>query len=412
MKKKIILSNGYRNFHLYNTANELKKRKYLSFFICGLYPTTLQKKILNLFNLKSYGKIIKYFQRDVGLDDNIILQNKIGELCNLIGEKFKNYVYLKKLSKSLIKYAIKLYVNNAIKLLSKLPKNNYIYHFRSGYGGKSIDFAKKKGYLTICDHSIVNPTVLESLIKNKKTISIKNKIPNDLIMQKAMVDLKKSDIILVNSDFVKKTFYNTEIYNKIKVVYLGIENSFIKRIKSIKKKKSKNLKILFAGSIDKRKGIDDMNLVFDKIKNLNVEIKLAGPLDQFIKKKYKKFFSNHKVSYLGVLNKKNLAKEMLQTNVFLFLSKAEGSARVIFEAMASGCTIITTINSGSIVQNKINGFIVKPNETEKVARLISRLIKYPKMLVLFSNNNLRLIKKKYLQKNYGENLEKIYNFNN
>ena len=87
-----------------------------------MYPTTLQKKILNLFNLKSYGKIIKYFQRDVGLDDNIILQNKIGELCNLIGEKFKNYVYLKKLSKSLIKYAIKLYVNNAIKLLSKLPK--------------------------------------------------------------------------------------------------------------------------------------------------------------------------------------------------------------------------------------------------------------------------------------------------
>ena len=133
-----------------------------------MYPTTLQKKILNLFNLKSYGKIIKYFQRDVGLDDNIILQNKIGELCNLIGEKFKNYVYLKKLSKSLIKYAIKLYVNNAIKLLSKLPKNNYIYHFRSGYGGKSIDFAKKKGYLTICDHSIVNPTVLEFLIKIKK----------------------------------------------------------------------------------------------------------------------------------------------------------------------------------------------------------------------------------------------------
>ena len=79
--------------------------------------------------------------------------------------------------------------------------------------------------------------------------------------------------------------------------------------------------------------------------------------------------------------------------------------------MASGCTIITTINSGSIVQNKINGFIVKPNETEKVARLISRLIKYPKMLVLFSNNNLRLIKKKYLQKTM-ENLEKIYNFNN
>ena len=290
-----------------------------------------------------------------------------------------------------------------------MENNKYIYHFRSGYGGKSIEIAKKKGYLTICDHSIVNPRILENLIQNKKAIPNNTNRINDIRMKMALYDIERSDIILVNSDFVKKTFIGSKFYNKIKVSYLGVENSFLKKIK-FKRKKNNNLKILFAGSIDIRKGIDDLNSIFNKIKNLNIEFNLAGPLNFKIKKKYKSFFNHKKVNYLGVLNKTELAKSMNLNDVFLFPSKAEGSARVIFEAMASGCTIITTPNSGSIVKNNINGFIVKPNEPLKVYRIIIKILKNPKILNFFSINNRNIIKTNYLQKHYGDHLVKIYNF--
>ena len=409
MKKKIILSNGFRNFHLFNTANELKKRKLLAYFICGLYPTSIQKEIIKLSKVKNFKKITKYLQRDVAINDSLVFQNKVGELINLIGIIIDNNFRLKKLSQLLIKFAINLYIKNSIKKLSVMENNKYIYHFRSGYGGKSIEIAKKKGYLTICDHSIVNPRILENLIQNKKAIPNNTNRINDIRMKMALYDIERSDIILVNSDFVKKTFIGSKFYNKIKVSYLGVENSFLKKIK-FKRKKNNNLKILFAGSIDIRKGIDDLNSIFNKIKNLNIEFNLAGPLNFKIKKKYKSFFNHKKVNYLGVLNKTELAKSMNLNDVFLFPSKAEGSARVIFEAMASGCTIITTPNSGSIVKNNINGFIVKPNEPLKVYRIIIKILKNPKILNFFSINNRNIIKTNYLQKHYGDHLVKIYNF--
>jgi len=409
MKKKIILSNGFRNFHLFNTANELKKRKLLAYFICGLYPTSIQKKIIKLSKVKNFKKITKYLQRDVAINDSLVFQNKVGELINLIGIIIDNNFRLKKLSQLLIKFAINLYIKNSIKKLSVMENNKYIYHFRSGYGGKSIEIAKKKGYLTICDHSIVNPRILENLIQNKKVIPNNTNRINDIRMKMALYDIERSDIILVNSDFVKKTFIGSKFYNKIKVSYLGVENSFLKKIK-FKRKKNNNLKILFAGSIDIRKGIDDLNSIFNKIKNLNIEFNLAGPLNFEIKNKYKSFFNHKKVNYLGVLNKTELAKSMNLNDVFLFPSKAEGSARVIFEAMASGCTIITTPNSGSIVKNNINGFIVKPNEPLKVYRIIIKILKNPKILNFFSINNRNIIKTNYLQKHYGDHLVKIYNF--
>ena len=37
---------------------------------------------------------------------------------------------------------------------------------------------------------------------------------------------------------------------------------------------------------------------------------------------------------------------------------AEGSARVGFESLASGCFVITTPFSGTIVKDKINGFLI------------------------------------------------------
>ena len=50
---------------------------------------------------------------------------------------------------------------------------------------------------------------------------------------------------------------------------------------------------------------------------------------------------------------------MLQkADIFLFPSLVEGSAKVIFEAMASGCAVITP-NSGSIVEHNKGGFVVK-----------------------------------------------------
>ena len=46
---------------------------------------------------------------------------------------------------------------------------------------------------------------------------------------------------------------------------------------------------------------------------------------------------------------------MSRAEVFVFPSLAEGSARVVAMAMAAGCYVITTPNSGSVVRDGAMG---------------------------------------------------------
>ena len=62
------------------------------------------------------------------------------------------------------------------------------------------------------------------------------------------------------------------------------------------------------------------------------------------------FDSNIKPSICSYLNRYDLSQVYI---LVILPSHAEGSARVGFEALASGCFLITTPNSGTIVQNNV-----------------------------------------------------------
>ena len=49
---------------------------------------------------------------------------------------------------------------------------------------------------------------------------------------------------------------------------------------------------------------------------------------------------------------------MAQAEIVVFPFFAEGSARIIFEALASGCIVITTPNIGSVVADGVNGILI------------------------------------------------------
>jgi glycosyltransferase involved in cell wall biosynthesis len=52
-------------------------------------------------------------------------------------------------------------------------------------------------------------------------------------------------------------------------------------------------------------------------------------------------------------------------DIFYFPTEYEGGAKVVIEAMASGCCVVTTFESGGTdyIKDKLNGFIVKRDQT-------------------------------------------------
>jgi glycosyltransferase involved in cell wall biosynthesis len=110
----------------------------------------------------------------------------------------------------------------------------------------------------------------------------------------------------------------------------------------------------------------------------------------------------------GHLTWAELAEHMSMADIFVFPSLAEGSARVVFMAMACGCYVITTPNSGSIVQDGVNGRIVAPGSVDELEVAIRESILNPAIIPIIGRKNADLIKGNYTQSHYGKGLMAIY----
>jgi glycosyltransferase involved in cell wall biosynthesis len=76
--------------------------------------------------------------------------------------------------------------------------------------------------------------------------------------------------------------------------------------------------------------------------------------------------------------------------------------------MAAGLPVITTKNSGSVVRNGLDGFIIPIRDTEAVREKISYLFENPEIAKTMSMNALENIKQ-YSWQRYRDKLINIYN---
>jgi glycosyltransferase involved in cell wall biosynthesis len=410
--KKILISNGYKDFHLISAAKVLLTNKTKLILYSGFFLNNFFEYLIKFFKINNH-KINKLILRRQGIKSKYLKTFFLGEFLHEIGIIFKNKFNLKKLSDNVIIYCYRLYANKLEKYIVKNKLNINIYHFRSGYGGRSVKTAKSLGIKTICDHSTAHPSMFNYLIKNGGKFPNKKIKPPKDFWKLVLQDLVDADFILVNSNFVKKTLVYMNIpFNKIHVIYTGLENKYFKLLKKknfFQINKSK-IKFLFVGGVNKGKGFDEIvsaiNLLIKN--NRNFEFHVVGSLTKEFNVKYISFLKKSSIKFHGIKNYKEVMDIMYKSDVFVFPSNVEGSARVIFEAMASGCPIITTKNSGSIVKNKENGFIVDSGDYKSVYSAMLKFINNPGLISLYGKKNEKIIRQEYHPKKYAEKLIKYY----
>ncbi|MEO6190179.1 MAG: glycosyltransferase family 4 protein [Saprospiraceae bacterium] len=107
----------------------------------------------------------------------------------------------------------------------------------------------------------------------------------------------------------------------------------------------------------------------------------------------------------GHLNRNNLLNELERIDVLLFLSLGEGSATAIYEALNFGIPVITTKESGSIVEHGKSGYIVLADDYDDILaklELLSDKEHYRKM------SEEALVRSNYGSRHqYGERLIEV-----
>jgi glycosyltransferase involved in cell wall biosynthesis len=257
-----------------------------------------------------------------------------------------------------------------------LGEANVVYGFNSA-SLELFEYAKERGIRCILDQTLAERSLVHQLLLEEEQYwpewSLSpfqvNEADLDLVQQEQR-EQDLADHIICGSNFVKDSLIARGVNaNKISVVALGRRKNeqlaYPNTNRQTPQERGDGLKILFAGTVGLRKGIPYLLEALRLIKGkIPFTCKVAGSIE--IKPQYVADYRNV-CDFMGRVPRSQMADLYAWADVFVLPSICEGSAMVIYEALTLEIPVITTPNSGSIVRDKVDGFIIDIREPKKIA---------------------------------------------
>ena len=215
--------------------------------------------------------------------------------------------------------------------------------------------------------------------------------------------LNLADKIIVLSEEWKEYFSKLVNPQKIVVIY----NSIV--LPEDLKKDLETQNLLFLGRFGKRKGIYDLIEVVSKLIVNYPNLKLYAGGDGEIEKveamiKNKNMEKN--VQLLGWVTGREKERILKEASFYVLPSYNEGMPMSLIEGMAYKNVCISTDVGGipKVINNNVNGVIIKPGDKEKLYSTLKKLLDNGELRQKLSNNARRTVEEKF---NIENNIEKL-----
>ncbi|MDJ0898539.1 MAG: glycosyltransferase family 4 protein [Xenococcus sp. MO_188.B8] len=368
--------------YIYNQSN-LLFRVYTDFLI----PKGVSKQISGYANLFELKKFSQYLQSRTSyqLSDIYFKTCYLEGLLELAKRRTSKNLYERLIAHTHL-------INSLSKsMLDDTNNFNVIYSFLMG----SLEgFKMMQNKIKILDlihppHEFLIPLLEAEYHKFPHWTSAKDFYQNNadnFLIQREKEELELADIVFAPSAIVQSIAeklmpkYHNKIYLNHYPIPSWVDNYTTKIDIANKQFSSKKdpLKILFVGTVNLRKGVQYLLPALRSLKGMNFKAKIVGSIRIATNKitEYEDI-----CEFTGCLSKKELAEAYKWADIFIFPSIAEGSAGVIYEAMSFGLPILTTIASGSVVRDGVDGFVLKKPDFNSIAAKIE-----------FFNRNRNLLK--------------------
>jgi glycosyltransferase involved in cell wall biosynthesis len=161
-------------------------------------------------------------------------------------------------------------------------------------------------------------------------------------------------------------------------------------------------RILFVGAASVRKGFIDLLSAFQQFRHPKKRLILVGSVTKEAKMLLDKF-DHSLVTVAGFVPNIKLKEIYSKAKVFVLPSIEEGLAMVIGEAMACGCPVIASTNTGAseLIDDGVEGFIVPIRSPMLIADRLQQFADQPDLHQRMSQNCLARVKRLGGWDNYG-----------
>lgn len=227
-------------------------------------------------------------------------------------------------------------------------------------------------------------------------------------MVKSMIFFQRKFYLNIAISNYIKNIHNELDLNNVKVIYNGIPS--MERNFKIFHTKNQKINLITVSVLNKRKNLDFLIEVCEKLKNLKLEFILTiignGSERKSLEKLIKEKKLENEVIFLGKLSREEVYEELFKSDIFLFSSKSEGFGLVIVEALSCNLPVIAgnIPVMEEIIETNKNGIICNFDVNEYVDAILN----------IYKNlGNFKLNTKKYFNENFSaeamsENYIKLY----
>ena len=246
----------------------------------------------------------------------------------------------------------------------------------------SFKAVQKYGGKTLLDLAQVHINFIEQL-RNKYAFFKQITGDEQLYQQIKRVKLgeyESANHITTLSNFAKDTMLQNGFKSdKISVVNLGVNTQLFQPKTAYNFSNNAPFKLLFVGTVTKRKGIHLLCEVMQEFINENICLDIIGPLGDGISLS-ELLQKSKQIQYKPYLHHSELATTMQAADVFVFPSYLDSWAMVAMEAMACGLPVIITQNTGAKDAVTADAGFIIPVDDKAVLK--------EKILQLYHNRNL------------------------
>jgi alpha-maltose-1-phosphate synthase len=245
---------------------------------------------------------------------------------------------------------------------------------------RAFKAAADLGALCILDQSIGHVRTAVQLMREESELhpEFADSMPIDLpewFLAQCSAEALLADVILIGSQYARDTMVAHGVdASRIAIVPYGAD---IERFRPAPHRHAKRFRVLFVGQLSQRKGIKYLLEAVRALAIPELELVLVGGVvgsgSGLVP--YRDHFK-----HIPNVPHVDVQKYFQNADLFVYPSLHEGSAIAIYEALASGLPVITTANSGSVVRDGSEGFIVPIRD---IAALKD------KILLLYENRKLR-----------------------
>jgi glycosyltransferase involved in cell wall biosynthesis len=191
-------------------------------------------------------------------------------------------------------------------------------------------------------------------------------------VRKELTEYEEANAIIVPSSFVKRTFLDEGVPDaKLHLAPLGTSLAHFQKVGD---PLPDEFRVLFVGQVSLRKGVPYLLKAFDSFVHPRKKLLIVGSIAPGLKPLLDKL-PQENVEYVNHVRHFELKHIFSKSHVFVLPSIEEGLANVMGEALACGCPVIASENTGArdLFTDGVEGFIVPIRDEVAICDRLERL---------------------------------------